>query len=84
MAELCGSENFAILSITDREALHRLCEREMEIILRRARFLIERSIVSGSGFSVVHTTLPNVQTYSNTGLSDNTQYYYRVDWRRLI
>ena len=41
-------------------------------------FLIERSLQEGSGFSVVHTTAPNVETYTNIGLNDNTTYYYRV------
>ena len=33
VAELCGSENFALLSITDRDLLHALCERELRIHL---------------------------------------------------
>jgi hypothetical protein len=31
VAELCGSENFAMMSITDRDILHALCEREQRI-----------------------------------------------------
>jgi hypothetical protein len=40
VAELCGSENFALMSVTDRGVLHRLCERQMNIMLRRVRFLL--------------------------------------------
>jgi len=39
-AELCGSANFAMMSVTDRDVLHRLCERQRDIILRRAKFLL--------------------------------------------
>ena len=41
-------------------------------------FVIERSLTSGSGYSTIHTTAANVNTYVNTGLNDGTQYYYRV------
>jgi hypothetical protein len=43
-SELCGSENFAMMSITDREILHRLCERRMAIILERLRFLLKHKV----------------------------------------
>lgn len=43
-AVLCGSENFAMLSITDRDILHRLCERQMTILLNRIRFLTARGV----------------------------------------
>src|SRR5690606_17344206 len=42
-------------------------------------FLIERSQTSStSGFSPVTTVVANTSTYSNTGLTPATQYYYRV------
>jgi hypothetical protein len=40
VVELCGSENFAMLSVTDRDLLYRLCERRMNILLDRLQFLI--------------------------------------------
>lgn len=40
-------------------------------------FRIERS-TDGTTFSQVTTVSANVTTYSNTGLSRNRQYYYRV------
>jgi hypothetical protein len=43
-AELCGSENFAMLSLTDRDLLYRLCERRMTILLDRVRFMVENRI----------------------------------------
>ncbi|MBT4815495.1 MAG: hypothetical protein HN742_05745 [Lentisphaerae bacterium] len=42
VAQLCGSETFAIMSITDRDILHELCERWTEAILRTVRHAAER------------------------------------------
>ena len=41
-------------------------------------FQIERSLTSGSGFVLIHTTAANVNSYVNTGLNDGIQYFYRV------
>ncbi len=41
-------------------------------------FYVERSTTSGTGFSQIATTGANVATYSNTGLSSDTTYFYRV------
>lgn len=41
-------------------------------------YAIERSTTQGSGYSVIHTTAANVESYNNTGLTENTTYYYRV------
>jgi hypothetical protein len=42
-------------------------------------FKVERSSTSStSGFSHIATVAANVTTYSSTGLSSNTQYWYRV------
>ncbi len=41
-------------------------------------FLIERSISSNSNFSVVESTNQNTTNFEDTGLTPNTQYYYRV------
>ncbi len=43
-AELCGSETFALLSVTDRDLLHRLCERQMTIIQRRVSYLLAAGV----------------------------------------
>ena len=43
-AELCGSMNFALLSITDRDVLHAICEREREIVLDRLRYVLARGV----------------------------------------
>lgn len=40
VASLCGSENFAMMSITDRDILHALCEREMGIQLAKVDFAL--------------------------------------------
>ncbi|MHB9133738.1 MAG: uroporphyrinogen decarboxylase family protein [Armatimonadota bacterium] len=44
VAELCGSENFAVMSITDREVLHALCERWMTVIMNDVRFLLDQGV----------------------------------------
>jgi hypothetical protein len=41
-------------------------------------FQIERSLTSGSGFTVVYTTAANATSYSDIGLTENTKYYYRI------
>lgn len=41
-------------------------------------FQIERSLTSGSGFAYIGTTAANVTSYSHTGLSPNTKYFYRI------
>ena len=51
VAELCGSETFAVLSLTDRDILLALCERRMQVMLRAVRFLLEREI--GPYFSML-------------------------------
>ena len=44
VADLCGSENFAMMSVTDRDVLHRLCEREMNITLQKIKFLLDSGV----------------------------------------
>jgi len=44
VAELCGSETFALWSITERGLLHALCERQMRLILSVARFLLAEGV----------------------------------------
>ena len=41
-------------------------------------FKIERSPNGTSSWTQIATVGPNVTTYSNTGLTRNTRYYYRV------
>ncbi|MEM7107103.1 MAG: HNH/endonuclease VII fold putative polymorphic toxin [Bacteroidota bacterium] len=41
-------------------------------------FEIERSLTSGSGFTLITTTASDNTTYTDTGLSENTTYYYRI------
>jgi len=43
-AELFGSSNFALMSVTDRDVLHALCERRMNVILRKLKFLLEHGV----------------------------------------
>lgn len=44
VAELCGSETFALMSITDRDILHALCERQMRLIMRTVTYLLEQGV----------------------------------------
>lgn len=50
-ASLCGSENFAMMSITERDAVHSLCLRRMEIMLDMLKFLLSQGI--GPFFSML-------------------------------
>lgn len=50
VAMLCGSDAFAIMSITDRDIMHALCEREMTKTLNALKFLLSRSV--GTFFSI--------------------------------
>jgi hypothetical protein len=45
VANLCGSENFAVMSITDRDILHALCEREMGVQLAQ----VDAALAQGAG-----------------------------------
>lgn len=51
VVELCGSETFAMMSVTDRDVLHALCERQMDIMIRRVNFLLGSGV--GPYFSMV-------------------------------
>ncbi|NLG27829.1 MAG: hypothetical protein GX557_07940, partial [Chloroflexi bacterium] len=51
VATLCGSETFALLSVTDRDVLHALCEREMRHLLNVLRFLLAQGV--GPFFSIL-------------------------------
>ncbi len=42
--EVTGSESFALLSVTDRDVLHALCERRMAQVLARLKWLIARGV----------------------------------------
>ena len=44
VAELCGSETFAVLSLTDRDVLHALCERRMSILLAAVKELLAEGV----------------------------------------
>ena len=41
-------------------------------------FKVERSLNGSSGWSQISTTGINIHTFTNTGLTSNTRYYYRV------
>ncbi len=51
IAELCGSTNFAMMTITDRDILHAMCEREMTILLNLVRHLLSHGV--GPYFSIL-------------------------------
>ena len=44
VAGLFGSEQFAILSILARDVLHRLVQRQQEILLRLVRYLVDQGV----------------------------------------
>jgi len=41
-------------------------------------YIIERSALSGMGFSLIYTTSANVTSYDDLGLDEGTEYFYRV------
>jgi hypothetical protein len=43
-ARLFGSEAFALASVTDRDILHALCERQMNTMLQRMKFLLAQGL----------------------------------------
>ena len=51
IADLCGSETFAIMSITDRDVLHALCDRQMRAIIARVKYLIAQGVGPYFGLS---------------------------------
>jgi len=44
VVELFGQETFAMMSVSDRDIIHALLERQMEIILRRAKYLVSQKV----------------------------------------
>ena len=50
VAELCGSETFALMTVSDRDILHELCRRRMTIITSTVRFLLDHHV--GPFFSI--------------------------------
>ncbi len=44
VAQLFGSEAFAILSVTDRDIIHALCRRRMKIMVERVKSLLENNV----------------------------------------
>lgn len=51
LAELMGSETFAILSVTHRDLIHEMCARELDIILQLLDFLVDAGV--GPFFSML-------------------------------
>jgi len=48
---LFGSEQFAMMTISDRDTLHAICERQMKIIINRLKYLLNQNI--GPFFSML-------------------------------
>ncbi len=42
-AELMGSETFAIMSVTHRDIVHEICQREMDILMEVVKYHIDRN-----------------------------------------
>ena len=40
VAELFGSEQFAIMTVTDRDIIHQLCRRKIKLLIAKAKFLL--------------------------------------------
>ena len=44
VVSMCGSTNFAIMTKTDRDVIHALCERRMTVNLNALKFLLSRGV----------------------------------------
>ena len=44
VAELMGSENFAIMTVTNRDLVHELCERQMKVIMNAVKYLLQNNV----------------------------------------
>lgn len=75
VAELCGSETFALMSVTDRDVLHALCARQQQILLATARFLMERQV--GPYFSLLGQEFLTPPLH---GPRDFDDFNVRYDW----
>ncbi len=51
VAELMGSENLAILSVSDRDVVHALCERRMRVMINVVKYLLDKGV--GPYFSML-------------------------------
>lgn len=70
-ADLCGSDNFALLSTTNRDDLFAICERRMNLVLRLLNYLLERKIgpyFSMSGEEYVAPPLHSPEDFNDFNL----------------
>ncbi len=73
VAQLCGSETFAIMSVTDREVIHAVVARERDVILNRLKWLLERGV--GPYFSLAGQELIAPPLHGPRDFGDfNTRY----------
>ncbi len=47
-------------------------------------FVVERSLSADSGFAVIESLGPDVESYNDTGRDPSTQYFYRVKARNVV
>ena len=67
-------ENLRLTSVTDKEASLAWDDKSAN----ESGFKIERKTGAGGTWNQIDTVGSNVTTYTNTGLSEATNYYYRV------
>jgi len=72
-ATLFGPQQFAIMSVTDRDIIHALCERRMTIMLNRLKFLLSEGV--GPFFSTLGEELVCPPLHSPKDFHEfNTKY----------
>jgi len=72
-ASLFGPQQFAIMSVTDRDIIHCLCERRMTIMLNRLKYLISKGV--GPYFSTLGEELVCPPLHSPKDFREfNTKY----------
>lgn len=69
--------NFTNLATTEVPAASSLTVNWGDNATNESNYVVERS-VKGTDFTVISTLGANITTYNDTGLTPNTQYYYRI------
>ncbi len=74
VVSLMGSEQFALFSVTDRDLLHALCQRQMERLLRTVTFLVGHGVGPFFGLSGEEYLTPPLH-----GPADFAEFNVRYD-----
>ncbi|MBD3184694.1 hypothetical protein GF312_20605 [Candidatus Poribacteria bacterium] len=74
VAMLFGTDNFAMMSLTDRDIIHELCKRQMDVYIENLKFLLDNDI--GPFFSMAGQEYINPPIHSPKDFHD---FNYKYD-----